>query len=390
MKITDIKTYLVDAWCSNYLFVKVETDEGFFGVGEGTLEYRDNSVIAAVEYCEEMILGMDPMDIENIHHILERDSYWRYGPVLSSAISGIDIALWDLKGKVLGVPVYNLLGGKVRERVPIYANAWFIGCKTPEDFARKAQETVALGIKALKWDPFGDSYLDLPMPELRAAMRCVEAVRKAVGPDIDLLIEAHGRFNLNGSLKIARALEEYNPYFFEEPLTPGCNEYLRDVRDRCNVPIAAGERIYSRFDFSNLIFKDCVDYVQPDVSRVGGITELKKVASMADSKYLTCAPHNPMGPITNAATMTCVSTIVNFGYQETMLTDVPWRRDICSESCKLINGDFVVSDKPGLGVELNFEAFKEHPARKGIFLHHYNGKLTGIRPDGGTRWIDVD
>lgn len=390
MKIINFETYLVDAWCSNYLFLKIETDEGIYGIGECTLEYCEHTVIAALEHMRAMLIGQNPLDIENIHHILERDTYWRYGPVLSSAISGVDIALWDLKGKYYKVPVYDLLGGKVRDRIPIYANAWYIGSKTPEDFARHAEYTVSKGIKALKWDPFGDSYLDLKLPELRASMRCVEAVRKAVGPDIDLLIEAHGRFNRTGALKIANALKDYDVFFLEEPLTPGNNECLRDVREKSPVPIAAGERVYSRFDFADMIYTNCIDYVQPDVSHVGGLTELKKVAVLADSKYLTCAPHNPMGPGTNAATMHADATIVNFAYQETMFTDVPWRNDICKESNVLIDGEMVLSNEPGLGIELNFEAFKDHPERKGIHLHHYNGELTGIRPEGSGTWMDID
>lgn len=388
MKITDLKTYLVDAWCSNYLFVKLETDEGIYGIGECTLEYREKAVIAALEDAKEMIIGMDPMNIENIHHILERDTYWRYGPVLSSCISGIDIALWDLKGKVFGVPVYNLLGGKVRDRVPIYANAWYIGSKTPEDFARHAEETVSYGIRALKWDPFGSSYMEMPLSEINQAIRCVEAVRKAVGPDIDLMIEAHGRFNLPTSVKVAHALEDLNPYFFEEPLIPGNNECLKELRERCNIPIAAGERVYSRFDFARMIYQGCIDYAQPDVSHVGGLTEMKKVAALADSNYVVCAPHNPMGPATNAATFQFDSTIVNFCYQETMFTDVPWRRDIVKETNTVINGEMVISDAPGLGIDLNWDAFKDHPARKGIHLHHYNGELTGIRPENSGTWLN--
>ena len=390
MKITDMTSYVVDAYRSNWLFLKIETDEGITGWSECTLEYRENAVVEALKESKRMIIGKDPFRTEEIYMHLERDTYWRYGPVLSSCISGIDMALWDIKGKKLGLPVHALHGGKVRDSLPIYANAWYIGSKTPEDFAAKAAATVANGVRALKWDPFGSNFLELSAAQLNESMRCVEAVRKAVGPDVDLMIEAHGRFNVATSIKVARALKDYNVYWLEEPLHPGRPERLREVREKSPVPIASGERTYSRHECAGLIYGGCVDYIQPDISHVGGITELKKIAALADANYITCSPHNPMGPGTNAASMHVAATMVNFTFLETMFTDIPWRKELVKESCVLKDGALTIPDTPGLGIEINEEAFAKFPPCREHNLHHYNGKLTGIRPSSAGTWFDIE
>lgn len=386
MKITDIKSYIVDAFRANWVFIKLETDEGLIGYAEATLEFREKSVVAAIEECRRYLIGLDPMKIEEIHMHLERDSYWRYGPVMSSAISGIDMALWDIKGKALSVPIYDLLGGAVRDKIDIYANAWFVGARTAEEFAQKAKETVATGIRALKWDPFGNAFLEMKGPEFNRSIGIVEAVREAVGPDIDLLIEGHGRFNVPTAISIAKELEPYRIYLFEEPIFPGRNDLLKQVRDNSPVPIAAGERTYSRFECAELIQNGSVDYIQPDVSHVGGITELKKIAVLADSSYISISPHNPMGPASNAASMQVMATCINFTYLETMLTDVPWRKEIVLESNSFENGALTLSKKPGLGIELNEEIFENYP----YCLHdlkHYTGTLTDIRPGNAECWF---
>lgn len=386
MKITDIKTYIVDAFRSNWVFLKIETDEGISGYSEATLEFREKTVLTAIEEWKQYLIGKDPNKIEELHMHLERDSVWRFGPVLSTAISGIDIALWDIKGKTLGVPVYELLGGPVGDKIEIYANAWFAGAKTIEDFASKAAETVSKGIKALKWDPFGTAYLELSTAELNAAIDNVAAVRDAVGKDIDLMIEAHGRFNLPTAIRIARALEPFNIYWLEEPLYPGRLDSLKNVRDQSPVHIAAGERTYSRHECAQLIQSGCVDYIQPDISHVGGITEMKKIASFADANYIHIAPHNPMGPGTNAATIQVMATCINVRYLETMLTDVPWRKELVQEDCRFENGALIFPKTPGIGITFNDEIFDKYPPKIHVF-HHYNGKLTDIRPTDAETWF---
>ena len=193
MKITDIKTFVVDCFRTNWAFVKVYTDEGIDGVGEATLEYKEKSLVGAVEHIKDVLVGKDPTNIERIAHDLYRDSYWRCGPVLMSALSAVETALWDILGKSLGVPVYKLLGGKTVDKVRIYVNGWFAGAKTPEEFGEKARVAVQRGVTAMKWDPFGKNYLEISNKELDVALRCVAAVREAVGSEVDLLIEGHGR-----------------------------------------------------------------------------------------------------------------------------------------------------------------------------------------------------
>ena len=186
MKITNIRTFNVFTYRTNFVFVKIETDEGVSGIGEGTLEYKEHALLGAIEDIKRVLIGQDPREVERIDHELYRDSYWRVGPVLQSAVSAIDIALWDIKAKTCGVPVYEMLGGKVRDSIRMYANVWFAGAKTPEEFAQAAKKAVSLGITALKWDPFGKAYMNMSSAELRRSLEIVEAVRGAVGKDIDL------------------------------------------------------------------------------------------------------------------------------------------------------------------------------------------------------------
>jgi galactonate dehydratase len=213
MKITDIKTFAMDAVRVNWIFVKVYTDEGVTGVGEATLEYKGAAVVSAIEDLKNYLVGKDPMDIELHVYRMYRDSYWRTGPILCTAISGIEIALWDIAGKFLGVPVYRLLGGMIRDRIPIYANGWFRGAKTNDDFVARVQEAREKGFKAYKWDPFGTAYLTITNEELANAIDCVARVREAVGPTVDLLIEAHGRFNVGTAITVARELAPFKIKF---------------------------------------------------------------------------------------------------------------------------------------------------------------------------------
>ena len=243
MKVTDVKVFAVDCFRTNWMFVKVYTDEGIDGVGEGTLEYKEKAFEGAVEHIKEYLIGKDPRDVEKHYHDIYRDAYWRGGAVLMSALSAVECALWDILGKSLGVPVYRLLGGKVNEKVRIYVNGWFSGARTPEEFAEKAKIAVKRGITAMKWDPFGKSYLEISNKDLDTALRNVAAVREAVGNKVDLLIEGHGRFNVPTGIKIAKELEQFKPMLFEEPVPPDNLEALKAVRDKSPVAISAGERL---------------------------------------------------------------------------------------------------------------------------------------------------
>ncbi len=379
MKITDIKTYIVECYRTNWIFVKVHTDEGITGVGEGTLEHREYAFMGVMEHLREYFIGLNPLDIELHWHRVYRDSYWRGGAVLMSALSAVEMALWDILGKHLNVPVWQLLGGKVNEKVRIYANGWFAGAKEPEEFAEKAKIAVARGITALKWDPFGKNYLQISNTELNKALSCVEGVREAVGKEVDLLIEGHGRFDVPTAIKISKELEAYKPMFFEEPTPPDNLEALRAVREKSPVAIAAGERLYTRWDYSRLFEDRTVDYIQPDISHAGGIMELKKIAAEAESRYIPFAPHNPSGPIANAATLQLAATCPNFCILEIMYSDVAWRKNVVDEQLVYTDGYIKIPDKPGLGIELNEEECLKHPYIPHT-LRHYTGALTDIRP----------
>lgn len=379
MKITDIKTFAVDCFRTNWVFVKVYTDSGIDGVGEATLEYKEKALFGAVEHIKEYLLGKNPLDIEKHWHSIYRDAYWRGGAVLMSALSAVETALWDILGKHLNVPVYRLMGGKVNDKVRIYVNGWFAGAKTPDEFAQKAKETVKRGITAMKWDPFGKAYLEISNKELNTALECVAKVREAVGNDVDLLIEGHGRFNIPAAVKIARELEQFKPMFFEEPVPPDNLDALKEVKDRSPVAISAGERLYTRWDYKRMFDLMAADFIQPDISHAGGIMELKKIAAEAECRYIPFAPHNPSGPVANAATLQLAASCPNFSILEIMYSDVPWRKDVTNESLEYEDGYIKISDKPGLGIEINEEECLKHPYSVHT-LRHYTGALTDIRP----------
>lgn len=379
MKITDVKTFVVDCFRTNWVFVKVYTDEDISGVGEGTLEYKEKALVGAIEHLREYLIGKDPRQIERLYHDIYRDAYWRGGAVLMSALSAVECALWDILGKSLGVPVYQLLGGKANADCRIYVNGWFAGAKTPEEFGQKAKEAVKKGVTAMKWDPFGKSYMQISNRDLDIALQCVAAVREAVGNEVDLLIEGHGRFDVPTGIKIARELEPFKPMWFEEPVPPNDLEALKAVRDKSPVAISAGERLYTRYDYNHLFALRAADYIQPDISHAGGIMELKKIAAAAEANYIPFAPHNPSGPVANAATLQLAACCPNFCILEIMYSDVAYRKSITNEALIYENGRIKIGDKPGIGIELCEEACLAHPYQPHD-LRHYTGALTDIRP----------
>ena len=379
MKVTDVKTFTVDCFRTNWVFVKVYTDGGIDGVGEATLEYKEKALEGAVEHIRSYLIGKNPLDVEKHYHDIYRDAYWRGGAVLMSALSAVETALWDILGKTLNVPIYQLLGGKVNDRVRIYVNGWFAGAKTPEQFAEKAKIAVQRGVTAMKWDPFGKSYMNISNQDLDTALRCIAAVREAVGNSVDLLIEGHGRFNVPTGIKIARELEPFNPMFFEEPTPPDNLEALKAVREKSPVAIAAGERLYTRYSYKDLFEMRAADYIQPDISHAGGIMELKKIAAMAEAYYIPFAPHNPSGPVANAATLQLAACCPNFCILEIMYSDVEWRKEVTNEALHYADGYISIPERPGLGIEINEEACCAHPYQPHT-LRHYTGALTDIRP----------
>ena len=312
-----------------------------------------------------------------------RDIYWKGGPVLMSAISGVEMAMWDIVGKFFNTPVYNLFGGKMRDRVKMYANGWFSGSKTPENFAAKAKETVALGVKALKWDPFGKAHMTLTKEEMEEAVEIVGAVREAVGSKVELLIECHGRFNPYTAVEISRELAPFKPMFLEEPCPPDNVEAIAKVKSKSLVPIAAGERVYSIYGFDDLFTKNAVDIVQPDMFHTGGMMECKKIAGMAEAKHIPISFHNPSGPISNAAILQMAAATPNFLIHEIMINDGSFRKAITNEEVVFEDGYIRINDKPGLGIDVNVEAVEARPYHP-INLRHYTGNLTEIRPKDDT------
>ncbi len=381
MKISDVKIYTLDAYRTNWAFVKVETDEGLYGWGEASLGTNEMALEGMISDLKRLVIGRNPLEIEKFLFEVYRDMYWKGGPVLMSAISGIEIALWDIAGKYFNTPVYTFFGGKMRDKVKMYANAWFIRAREPEDFARQAKKTVDLGIKALKWDPFGASHHTITSEQMEKTVNIVGAVREAVGPHVDLLIECHGRFNPTTAVEISKELAQFKPRFMEEPVQPDNIDSLAWVRQHSQIPIAAGERGYTKFAFQEMFSKDALDYAQPDVFHVGGMLEAKKVAAMAEAKHIPVSFHNPSGPISNAAILQLAAAVPNFYIHEIMLTDGKFRKEITNEEVFFEDGYIKINDKPGLGIDVNVDAVLEHPY-KPRNLRHFTGTVTDIRPKG--------
>jgi len=270
------------------------------------------------------------------------------------------------------------LGGKVRDAVPCYANGWFAGAKTNEEFAAKAKAAVKNGFRALKWDPFGKEYMNISAQKLRESLDCVSAVREAVGEGVDLIIEGHGRFNVPTAVRIGQALMDYKILWFEEPIPPDDKAGLAWVRQKIDVAVSGGERLYNRFDYAEFLRLQCADYWQPDVSHAGGILEMRKIAAMGECHYIPFCPHNPSGPVANAATLQLAACVQNFYLLETMDSDVPYRKEISTEVTIFKDGNMYIPGKPGLGIDINEQVIAKYPYECRN-LRHYQGTLTDIR-----------
>lgn len=383
MKITDVKIYTLDAFRTNWAFIKVETDEGLYGWGEASLGTNENALEGMIADLKRLTVGRNSLEIEKFMFEVYRDIYWKGGAVLMSAMSGIEIALWDIAGKYFNTPSYTFFGGKMRNKVKMYANAWFVGAKTPEEFAVKAKNTVNLGIKALKWDPFGAAHMTISNEQMEKSVNIVGAVREAVGDKVDLLIECHGRFNPTTALLISRELEQFKPMFMEEPCVPDNIDSTAYVRKHSRIPIAAGERGYTKYAFQEMFEKDAVDYAQPDVFHTGGLLEGKKIAAMAEAKHIMISYHNPSGPVSNAAILQLAATVPNFVIHEIMLTDGSFRKKITNEEVHFEDGYIKIPDKPGLGIDVNIDEVLKRPYTPRN-LRHYTGAVTDIRPKDDT------
>lgn len=361
MRIVAQRVFVANVSRTNFVFVKLYTDAGVEGVGEATLEWRTLAVVAALEELERALVGRDPFEVDAIVERLHRDSYWRTGAVFRTALGAVEAALLDIKGKALGVPVYELLGGRFRDRVRCYANHWFFGARTPEDYARKARAAVAMGYRALKWDPFDVADREMDRRQRRETIAIVEAVRAEVGPDVDLMLDVHGRLDVPTAIAMCRALAPFDLAWIEEPIPPESVDALAQVRAASPVPIAAGERWYEPGRFLEALAKGAVDILQPDVSHAGGLGETKRIAHLAHLHHIPVAPHNPVGPVMNAMTLHAAVAIPNFSVFETVSVDVPWRKELVRETLRFEDGAILAPTAPGLGVELVEEACARFP-----------------------------
>jgi galactonate dehydratase len=362
MKITHFETFLTNAGLRNYLFIRLRTDTGLTGVGEASLEWQEKTVqTLAYEWVEGRVLGRDPFDVEAIIGGMIRDQY-QGGATVMTAISGVEIALWDLIGKACGQPVYKLLGGRCHASIPAYANGWYGGASTPGEFAERACAAAARGYQALKFDPFGTAWKELTPEESEAAVDRMAAVRQAVGPRIGLMIECHGRLSAGCAVRIIRELERFDPVWCEEPVAPEAVELLADVKRQVRAPIAAGERLYPLVDFQRLISLRAADVIQMDVAHCGGILSAKKIAALAAVQDLRIAPHCSVGPVALAACLHVDVSTPNFMIQEAFAEfDVPWRNSLVKGWNPIRIGEFFVSDEPGLGLDIDEEAIRVHP-----------------------------
>jgi len=369
MKITDLRVFQTQGGHANWTFVKLYTDSGLTGVGEASLERNDVVVVKALESLKDFLVGKDPFQIEYIWNALYKQTF-KYGQlIILTALSGVEQALWDIKGKALGEPVYELLGGKLRDRVRAYANAWafqevvteMTEKDTPESLAKNALKMVDKGFTAMKWDPFRHGGQVIPKSEEEFAIACVKAVREAVGPSVDLLIECHGRFNMISAIRMAQKLEPFDPFFYEEPIPPDNIDALAALQAAINLPIATGERLYTRWEFRPLLEKQAARIIQPDICNVGGIWELKKIAAMAEAYYVAVQPHNSNGPVQTVASLHLDASIPNFVFQEFFYPYLDQYNEILTEPIKYQDGYLEIPTGPGLGTDIREEVIRKRP-----------------------------
>lgn len=369
MKITDVRTCLVgNAW-KNWLFVRVETDEGIHGVGEGTLNGFSATVETAIHELRDAYLGLDPAHVEVLLQRMVRDVYSEGGQIHMAAVSAIEVACWDIVGKAQGRPVHELLGGRVRDRVPVYANGWYRAERTPDAFADRARATVARGYRALKFDPFGAAWRVQDRVEEDRSLEIVAAVRSAVGPDVDLMIEGHARFSVSTALRIADRLAEHRPAWFEEPVHHQQVGAIVEVAHRSAVPVATGESFTSLGQFADLLARDAVHILQPEPLYLGGLWRTRQLAAMADAHYAVVAPHNAQGPVCGAIATALGACVPNFYVQESFdeFND-DWTRDLVDHPVVQRDGVIEVVDRPGLGIELDWDRLVAHPYERAHLL----------------------
>ncbi len=383
MKITGIRTRVVNAHMRNWIFVKVETDQdGLWGWGEATLEWKTRAVVGAIEDLAPLVVGRDPRDIEQLVRIMHKHGFWRMGVVGATAISGIEIALWDILGKALGVPVWRLLGGRTRDRVRVYTHLGMGDMtavyETTEatQLVERAQAVVERGYTALKSVFVPYTHYTASPAQIDHVGGMMAALREAVGDAVDIMVDFHGRCaSTSAAVDYIRALAPHRPMFVEEPMPPGDPLTMLEVARRVSVPIAAGERLIGRQEFEPLFHARAINIAQPDICHCGGLAEARKIAAMAETAACGVAPHNPLGPLAGVVALHFAVATPNFVIQEEMSGAVPWFHDVVEDSpLTLVDGHWPVPERPGLGVEVNEAEAAKHPFAQEV-MHATNAVL---------------
>jgi galactonate dehydratase len=364
MKISKVTTHVVGTPWRDLTYVRVHTDEGVTGVGETRMLSHTQALLGYLAEAEaNHVLGSDPFDIESLVYRMKFGDYGRSGEIVMSGIACIEMACWDIVGKVLDQPVWRLLGGKVRDRIKAYANGWYTVERTPEEFHAAARRVVERGYLALKLDPFGPGRFELDHDERTRSIELVEAVRDAIGPSAELMLEMHGRFAPHEALRIAKLVEPFAPSWIEEPVPPDNLASLAIVARGTTLPIATGERIHDRTEFRELFELRAAAIIQPDIGHIGGILETKKLAATAEMHHVLVAPHNVGGPVLTAANLHLATCTPNFKIQEFFNDFADAEISACAPGLpEVVDGYFSLPDGPGLGVTLDLDYVREHPS----------------------------
>ena len=363
LKITAIQTFLTGVGNRNFVFVKVLTDQGIHGIGEAYSCGPDEATLKVIEDFTPWLVGQDPRNIQYLWDLMYNFTRFPGGSVVNAAISGIEHALWDISGKAAGLPVYMLLGGKVRDKIRLYQSA---GGNEPAQVAESAKRLVEkYGYTAVKMSPHMAGTNAKPVNYVtRMAGQRVRAVRDALGPDVDIGVDIHAKFfEVSRAMRMAKEIEPYHPMWLEEPIRPENVDAMRKLAEHVEIPLASGECNYMKHEFRPILQAQCLDFVQPDVCVCGGLLELKKIAAMAEAHYVRVAPHNPMGPVATMVNVHFAASTPNFFILEYHPDDEGPRKDILKEPLLVKDGYFPLPAKPGLGVELNEEAVKKMPGR---------------------------
>jgi galactonate dehydratase len=369
MKITNVTPLILGTDWRNLTFVKVETDEGLIGVGEARVLNRTDAVLGYLaEAVPRYVLGHDPFAIERLVQQMFRADFGRAGELVMTGIALIEIACWDIVGQALNQPVYRLLGGAVRDSIKAYANGWYTVERTPEDFHAAALRAVARGYRALKFDPFGAGFYELERSEKNRVIALVEAVRDAIGPDVEIMIEMHGRFNPTTAIEMTRELARFKPSWVEEPVPPENLAALKKASDAIaplGIPVATGERLHTTYEYRELFELQAADIIQPDITHFGGLLNVKKLAAWAEAYYMLVAPHNVGGPVSTAAALHLAACTPNFKIQEHFNDFAEaYVKDAAPGLPEVLDGAFALPGGPGLGVKLNEDVIREHPRQK--------------------------